>query len=197
MPGTEMRELAVLSFVTLDGVMQSPSMPEEDSSGGFGEGGWATPYWDIVMPHVARIAMSQPYDILFGRRTYDIFADHWPNAPKSIQSDRLNAARKYVVTSQPGPLKWENSYALTGDIAEAVEELKAQNGPLLQVHGSARLIQALQANDLIDEFRVWTFPVVVGAGKRLFESSVTPRHYVLKRSEALENGVTHHILGRA
>ncbi|MFQ6548013.1 dihydrofolate reductase family protein [Aestuariibius sp. 2305UL40-4] len=120
-----MRRLAVLSFVTLDGVMQSPSAPEEDTSGGFSEGGWAAPYWDEVMPHVERIAMSRPYDILFGRKTYDLFAGHWPNAPKSDLGDRLNAARKYVVTSRSEPLTWENTHALTGPAASAVRELKA------------------------------------------------------------------------
>lgn len=191
-----MRTLAVLSFVTLDGVMQSPSMPEEDPSGGFLEGGWAAPYWDGVMPHVAKVAMSQPYDILFGRVTYDIFAAHWPNAPTSELADRLNGSRKYVATSRAQSLTWENSHPLTGNIASAVQQLKAQDGVPLQVHGSSMLIQTLQQNDLIDEFRIWTFPVVVGAGKRLFENGVSPRQYVRKTVEALENGVTHQILRR-
>ncbi|MEO0498492.1 MAG: dihydrofolate reductase family protein [Pseudomonadota bacterium] len=191
-----MRELAVLSFVTLDGVMQSPSMPEEDPSGGFAQGGWAAPYWEGVMPHVERTAMKEPYDILFGRRTYDIFAGHWPNAPQSDLGDRLNAARKYVATSQSEPLVWENSHAFMGDIGDALQKLKAQDGPLLQIHGSSKLIQALQALDLIDEYRIWTFPVVVGAGKRLFEGDASPRQYTLKRAEALENGVTHQCFRR-
>lgn len=192
-----MRDLAALSFVTLDGVMQSPSMPEEDASGGFSQGGWAAPYWDGTMSHVARIAMSRPYDILLGRTTYDIFAGHWPNAPRSDLGDQLNAAQKYVATSRNSHLAWENSHALTGDIPQSVAKLKAQEGPLLQIHGSAVLIQALQAHDLIDEFRIWTFPVVVGPGKRLFGENVTPRHYALVAFKALENGVTHHILRRA
>ena len=192
-----MRELAVLSFVTLDGVMQSPSMPEEDPSGGFAQGGWAAPYWEEVMPHVERVAMSEPYDILFGRKTYDLFAGHWPNAPRSDLGDRLNAARKYVVTSQTSPLSWENSQVLSGELAKEVQKLKDQDGPLLQVHGSSALIQTLQAQDLIDEFRIWTFPVVVGAGKRLFEGTAAPRTYALKRAKTLENGVTHQCLRRA
>lgn len=154
-------------------------------------------YWDGVMPHVAHVAMSRPYDILFGRATYDLFARHWPNAPKSDLSDRLNAAQKYVATSRSDPLTWENSVALTGDTLAAVARLKAEDGPLLQIHGSPALIQTLHANDLIDEFRVWNFPVVVGAGKRLFEDSVAPRHYAVKGVEALENGVIHHTLRRA
>ncbi len=192
-----MRELAVLTFVTLDGVMQSPSMTEEDPSGGFTRGGWAAPYWDGVMPHVERVAMSKPYDILFGRKTYDIFAGHWPNAQRSDLGDRLNAAQKYVATSQSQPLTWENSHALKGDMAKAVKELKDQDGPLLQVHGSSELVQTLQSHDLIDEFRIWTFPVVVGAGKRLFESTASPRTYALMNAEALENSVIHQCLRRA
>ncbi len=191
-----MRELAVITFVTLDGVMQSPSMPEEDPSGGFTQGGWAAPYWEGVMPHVERVAMSEPYDILFGRKTYDIFAGHWPNAPRSDLGDRLNAARKYVATSQTPPLSWENSHSLSGDVAEAVQELKDQDGPLLQVHGSSALIQTLQAHDLIDEFRIWTFPVVVGTGKRLFEGTALPRAYAMIRTESLGEGVTHQCLRR-
>lgn len=189
-----MRELAALSFVTLDGVMQSPSIPAEDPSGGFTQGGWAAPYWEGVMSHVERVAMSKPYDILFGRKTYDIFARHWPNAPRSDLGDRLNAARKFVATAQSHPLTWENSKALKGDIVAAVEGLKEESGPLLQIHGSSALIQTLQAHDLIDEFRIWTFPVVVGAGKRLFEDTVSPRSYALTRKEMLENGVTHQCL---
>ncbi len=197
MIGHDMRELAVLSFVTLDGVMQSPSMPEEDRSGGFTQGGWAAPYWEAVMAHVERVAMSKPYHILFGRKTYDIFARHWPNAPRSDLGDRLNAARKYVATSRPAQLSWENAHALKGDTVEAVKELKARDGPLLQVHGSAALIQTLQAQNLIDEFRIWTFPVVVGAGKRLFEGTASPQSYALAGAEALDNGVTHQRLRRA
>ncbi|MEM1076805.1 MAG: dihydrofolate reductase family protein [Pseudomonadota bacterium] len=192
-----MRELAVLSFVTLDGVMQSPSMPEEDPSGGFTQGGWAAPYWEGVMPHVERVAMSKPYDILLGRKTYDIFAGHWPNAPRSDLGDRLNAARKYVATSQNLPLSWKNSHALNGDVAKAVQELKNLDGPLLQIHGSSALIQTLQSHDLIDEFRIWTFPVVVGAGKRLFEGTALPRTYALARAETLGNGVTHQCFRRS
>ncbi|WP_411891836.1 dihydrofolate reductase family protein [Yoonia sp. SDW83-1] len=192
-----MRELAVLSFVTLDGVMQSPSMPEEDPSGGFMQGGWAAPYWEGVMPHVEHVAMSEPYDILFGRKTYDIFAGHWPNAPRSDLGDRLNAARKHVATSQTQSLGWENSHVLNDDVAKAVQELKNEGGPLLQVHGSSALIQTLQAHDLIDEFRIWTFPVVVGEGKRLFEGTASPCTYALARAEALENGVTHNCFRRA
>ncbi|WP_299737561.1 dihydrofolate reductase family protein [uncultured Roseobacter sp.] len=191
-----MRELAVLSFVTLDGVMQAPSAPEEDTSGGFAHGGWAAPYWEEAMPEVERTAMSAPYDILFGRKTYDIFASHWPTAPKSDVAEILNSARKHVATSSPDALSWENSETLTGDIVEGVRNLKADAGPLLQVHGSARLIQTLQANDLIDEFRIWTFPVVVGSGKRLFGENSAFMSYALHDFRVLDNGVTQQVFRR-
>ncbi len=185
-----MRQLAILTFVTLDGVMQSPSMPEEDPSEGFEHGGWAAPYWDGVMEQVERHAMSEPYDMVFGRKTYDIFAGHWPDAPKSTLSDRMNGARKYVVTSQPDSLRWENSFAINNEVAEEISALKAQDGPLLQLHGSSQLIQTLLAHDLIDEFRLWIFPVVVGSGKRLFENGSPPCHLKLTRFEDCGNGAT-------
>ncbi len=185
-----MRDLAVLAFVTLDGVMQAPSMADEDRSGGFDQGGWAAPYWNGAMAQVTREAMAEPYDMLFGRRTYDLFAGHWPDAPKSAVSERMNAARKYVVTSDPGSLAWANTIPLTGDVKDEICGLKAQDGPLLQVHGSARLIQALLAHDLIDEFRIWTFPVVVGSGKRLFEAGTPLATLSLSKAEATTNGVS-------
>ncbi|CCN72639.1 dihydrofolate reductase family protein [Vibrio nigripulchritudo] len=185
-----MRKLAILAFVTLDGVMQSPSMPEEDPSGGFTHGGWAAPYWEGVMTQVERYAMSEPYDMVFGRNTYDIFAGHWPSAPKSTLSDRMNAARKYVVTSNPQTLIWENSIAITGDVVSEIQTLKDQSGHLLQVHGSTNLIQTLLKHDLIDELRLWLFPVVVGNGKRLFEASTGTRQLTLTKFERCENGVT-------
>ncbi|MFA3919167.1 dihydrofolate reductase family protein [Ruegeria hyattellae] len=185
-----MRQLAILTFVTLDGVMQSPSMPEEDPSEGFEHGGWAAPFWEGVMDQVERHAMSEPYDMVFGRKTYDIFAGHWPNAPKSALSDRMNGARKYVATSQPDGLRWENSHPINDDVVGDISSLKARDGPLLQVHGSARLIQTLLAHNLIDEFRLWIFPVVVGGGKRLFENGSPPCRLKLTRFEHCGNGAT-------
>lgn len=189
-----MRELAVLSFVTLDGVMQSPSTPDEDTSGGFEHGGWATPYWEGVMDHVERTAMAEPYDIVFGRKTYDLFAQHWPTAPKSKVSQLMNTSRKYVATSDPDTLVWANAQALKGDAADAIRKLKEMNGPLLQIHGSATLIRSLLAVELIDEFRIWTFPVVVGNGKRLFGKGTKASQLQPDRVKLLENGVTHHTL---
>ena len=186
-----MRELAILSFITLDGVMQSPTSPEEDPSGGFTGGGWGAPYWEQVMPQVYAEAMSEPYDLLFGRKTYEVFASHWPNAsaddPVAV---RLNSAHKYVATtSSTHPLPWERSTRVTGDVPAEIAMLKAEDGPLIQVHGSSELIQTLLKHDLIDEFRLWTFPVVVGDGKRLFGEGLAPSDLTLVKTGATANGV--------
>lgn len=191
-----MRNLAILAFVTLDGVMQAPSSPDEDRSGGFNQGGWAAPFWPGVMSHVEQTAMSEPYDILFGRKTYDLFAGHWPQADASKASERLNMAEKYVATSTPLATDWPRSHALRGDLVDDVSRLKSQDGPLLQVHGSAQLIQSLVQHDLIDEFRIWTFPVLVGAGKRLFEGRYPSLELSLCAAESLDNGVVSQVYRR-
>ena len=186
-----MRELAILSFVTLDGVMQSPTSPEEDPSGGFSAGGWGAPYWEDVMPRVYEEAMSEPYELLFGRKTYDVFASHWPSLGDSDPvAARLNGSRKYVATSSASrPLPWPESTRITGDVAAEVARLKSEDGPLIQVHGSVELIQTLMEHDLIDEYRLWTFPVVVGAGKRLFGGGSAPGDLRLVRSGSTASGV--------
>ena len=187
-----MRELAILSFVTLDGVMQSPTSPDEDPSGGFTGGGWGAPYWEQVMPQVYAEAMSEPYDLLFGRKTYDIFASHWPNlsADADLVAARLNGGHKYVVTkSTSHPLPWELSTRIAGDVPAEIEKLKAKAGPLIQVHGSADLIQTLLNHDLIDEYRLWTFPVVVGDGKRLFGNRTVSSELKLIKTGTTEHGV--------
>ena len=192
-----MRELAVLSFVTLDGVMQSPTSPEEDPSLGFSAGGWGARYWDGVMPHVYEQAMREPYDLLFGRRTYESFAAHWPSAPQSDPvAERLNGGHKYVATrSGQVELSWGPASRIA-DAAAELAALKRTDGPLIQVHGSADLIQSLLALDVIDEFRLWTFPVLVGSGKRLFARG-TARSLRLVNSEALSNGVVMGVYRRA
>ncbi|MBX2806250.1 MAG: dihydrofolate reductase family protein [Hyphomicrobiales bacterium] len=184
-----MRDLAIITFVTLDGVMQAPSMADEDLSGGFTQGGWAAPYWGETMEQVQREAMAAPYDMLFGRKTYDLFAGHFSTAEKSAVSERMNAARKYVVTSRPDELNWTNSVAVTGDIPAEIKKLKLQEGPLLQIHGSCELVQTLLRHELIDEFRLWTFPVLTGNGKRLFANDLLPASVALRRLEAFSNGV--------
>lgn len=190
-----MRELALLTFTTLDGVMQAPSQPEEDFSGDFKHGGWARPYWDEVMEQVHEVAMAEPYDLLLGRKTYELFAPHFSEADDR-EAGPLNKARKYVLTNTLKALDWNNAVPVAGDIAAQVIRLKAQDGPLLQVHGSWQLIQALLANDLVDEIRLWTFPVVVGSGKRLFSQPLDNRQLRLVRSKTTSNGVVMSIYRR-
>ncbi len=178
-----MRELAILTFVSADGVMQAPKMQEEDPSDGFTQGGWANPCWDNVMESVGQVAMSEPYDVLLGRNTYDVFAPH-----HSTTESPLNNLTKYVVTTRPIQDPWQPTIEITREVPVAIARLKAEDGPLLQVHGSHQLIQLLLQHGLIDEYRIWTFPVVLGAGKRLFGGGSAPASLVLKRSEALASG---------
>lgn len=171
--------------------MQSPGRPDEDPSGGFKQGGWGVDCWEEVMDQVMREAMAEPYDLLLGRKTYELFAPHWSSAASDNPvAVKLNSATKYVATSTLSEFTWENSRPLTGDIASAVARLKEQDGPLLQVHGSWQLIQTLLANQLIDEYRLWTFPVIVGAGKRLFAEGGMPAHLKLIKSDVCPSGAT-------
>ena len=181
-----MRKLAILTFLTLDGVMQAPKLPEEDLSNGFKHGGWGDKYWDEVMAQVGQEAMAEPYDLLLGRKTYELFAAH---NSKESDSNVLNQLTKYVVTNSLSELDWQNSVLITGDAIEEVKKLKSQNGLLLQVHGSWQLIQDLLINDLVDEFRLWIFPVVVGNGKRLFPVDSKPNDLTLVKSKITPNGV--------
>ena len=184
-----MRNLAILTFMTLDGVMQAPSVPEEDLSGGFTQGGWARDCWDDVMAQVGREAMAEPYDLLLGRTTYENFASAFANSDNNNPiAEKLNKAKKFVVTSTLKDLQWQNSERITGDVAAEVSRLKEQDGPLLQVHGSWQLIQTLLTHRLIDEFRLWTFPVILGGGKRLFADGAIPTNLKLTKSEPCASG---------
>ncbi len=186
-----MRKLAILIFQTLDGVMQSPTSPEEDPSGGFTNGGWAVNCWEEVMEQVMREAMADPYDLLLGRKTYELFAPSWTNAPSDNPvAQKLNSATKYVATSTLTELEWNNSKPITGDISVEVARLKEQDGPLLQVHGSWQLIQTLHSNRLIDEYRLWTFPVIVGSGKRLFVEGSAQTNLKLIKMDTCPTGAT-------
>lgn len=163
-----MRKLTVAAFISLDGVMQAPGGPEEDMSGGFSHGGWTVPHWDEVMGEAMGRVFEGPPALLLGRKTYDIFAAHWPKAEDDPFADSLNTMTKYVATRDPRPLAWNNSHAIGPDAAEAVRRLKAEDGPDLLTQGSADLIQSLLAADLVDRFTLLTFPVILGSGKRLF-----------------------------
>ena len=184
-----MRRLIVLTFVTLDGVMQAPGGQEEDTSGGFKYGGWSVGYWDEFMGKVMEMQMAEHFDLLIGRKTYEIFAAYWPNAKNELGADKLNKAKKYVVSTTLSKFDWNNSAGIAGDVAAEVKKLKNEEGPEIQVHGSSNLIQTLQKNDLVDELRLKIFPVTIGAGKRLFGDGTIPASFKLLESKVSTTGV--------
>jgi dihydrofolate reductase len=184
-----MRRLVLNTFLTLDGVMQAPGGPEEDPTGGFTHGGWSTSYWDDVMFQRMGDAMSKPFDLLLGRRTYEIFAAHWPYVTDDPFADMLNSARKYVASRTLDTLEWQNSTLIDGDVAEEIARLKEQAGPAIQIHGSSNLIQTLLEHELVDEYRLWIFPVVLGTGKRLFADGAIPAGLRLADSTPSTTGV--------
>jgi dihydrofolate reductase len=183
------RQLNVLTFVTLDGVMQAPGGPKEDASGGFKYGGWTVGYWDDFMGKIMGMQMAKPFDLLLGRKTYEIFAAYWPNAKNEPLAERLNEAKKYVVSTTLSILVWNNSTLITGDVSNEIKELKKQDGPEIQVHGSSNLIQTLLKNDLVDEFRLKIFPVTIGNGKRLFGNGTIPASFRLLESKVSTTGI--------
>lgn len=185
-----MRKLVASTFASLDGVMQAPGGPEEDPTGGFALGGWSFDYWDEAMNVSASGFDGQGRELVLGRRTYEIFEAYWPYQPEGDPiAASLNAARKHVASRTLATLQWNNSALLHGDVATAVSALKAQPGPDLQIIGSGKLIQTLQAASLIDEYNVWTFPVLLGRGKRLFADAIKPAALRLVRSEPSATGV--------
>ena len=183
-----MRELIVSAFVTLDSVMQAPGGPEEDRSGGFEHGGWSAGYWNEELEQVMGEMMSGPFDLVLGRKTYEIFAAHWPHTDDP-GAESLNSATKHVASTTRNELEWQNSSLIEGDVAERVRALKQEDGPELQVHGSANLIQTLLEHGLIDEFRLRIYPLVLGEGKRLFDGGTTPAGFELASAQVLSNGV--------
>jgi dihydrofolate reductase len=189
-----MRTLAVNTFVSLDGVMQAPGGPHEDPTGGFTKGGWAVNYFDEEM--MDRISGAEPYELLLGRGTYEIFAAHWPYDEGPI-ADHLNSTRKHVASTTLDRVEWNNSILISGDIAEYVEALKREQGPEIQVHGSPGLTQTLLEHDLIDEFRMWIFPVALGTGKRLFGDGTIPVALRLVANSVSKTGVTINTYARA
>lgn len=185
-----MRKIVVLSFISLDGVMQAPGGPDEDMSGGFKYGGWTVPYFDDFSGNVMSEQMSMPFDLLLGRKTYDIFAGYWPKQdPAGPVANPLSVATKYVVSDSSPELTWEKSVLIDGDVVTKIKELKRQDGPLLQVHGSGMLIQTLLKNDLIDELWLKIFPITLGTGKHLFGEGTIPAAFVLTGSQISPKGV--------
>jgi dihydrofolate reductase len=185
-----MRKIITTTFVTLDGVMQAPGGPTEDQSGGFAHGGWSVNYWDKLMGDVMGGFMGIPFELLLGRFTYDIFAAHWPRTKEDpAVAAPFNATKKYVVSYESFSPEWANSICITGDVVAEIRKLKEQDGPDLWVHGSGNLIQTLLQHKLIDRMHVWTFPVTVGNGKRLFAEGSAAAALKLLEAKVSTTGV--------
>lgn len=184
-----MRKLIILTFVSLDGVMQAPGGPQEDTSNGFQHGGWSVGYWDDTLNETMGEQMGHPFDLLLGRNTYDLFAGAWPLIDPSSP---INSTKKYVVTHRPIPADtaiWKNSIRVDGDVVEKIKKIKQENGNELQVHGSSTMIQTLLKNDLVDELWLKIYPVTLGRGKRLFGEGTIPAGFRLKESKVSPSGV--------
>ncbi|MGB6592420.1 MAG: dihydrofolate reductase family protein [Candidatus Nitrosopolaris sp.] len=186
-----MRKLIVLSFISLDGVMQAPGGPEEDPIGGFMHGGWVFGYFDDSLRKVMVKQMSEPFDLLLGRKTYEIFAAYWPhaNTSENLFAARINNAKKYVASKTLTKLDWNNSELIKGDVWNEIKKIKEQDGPEIQVHGSGNLIQMLLKHDLVDELWLKVFPITLGVGKRLFAEGTIPVGFKLLESEISPSGV--------
>jgi dihydrofolate reductase len=183
-----MRKLIVHAFLTLDGVMQAPGSPN-DRSGGFTHGGWTVPFWDDAIEAWQEEATSGPFDLLLGRKTYEIFAGYWPRATDVEGAEVFNDARKYVVSRTLRHLDWQNSTFVDGHVGKAVAQLKEMDGPEIQVQGSGNLVQTLLSEDLIDGLRLLLYPIVLGRGKRLFAEGTIPRAFTLEGSTTSPSGV--------
>jgi dihydrofolate reductase len=185
-----MRKIRATVFLTLDGVMQAPGGPEEDRDGDFAHGGWSVPHWTEAMLAEINRRFAEPLALLLGRRTYEIFAAHWPHAGDDDPlARRINEVTKYVATSRPEGLDWHNSVSLGEDAACALKPVLASKGPDLLLQGSGMLAQTLLAQGMIDELSLWTFPVSAGSGKRFFGSGAMPASFRLVAAEHSESGV--------
>ncbi len=182
-----MRKIIVLSFVTLDGVMQGPGGPTEDMSGNFTYGGWTVPYFDEFLGNVMAKQMGKPFDLLLGRKTFEIFASYWPHHEE--EGAGINNATKFVASNTLTTHEWRKSVFLKGNVVDEIKQLKQQDGPDLQVHGSSNFIQTLLKHDLVDEFWLKIFPVTLGTGKRLFDQGTMPASFTLVESTSSPAGV--------
>jgi len=193
-----MRKLVVGTFLSVDGVMQAPGGPDEDREGGFVHGGWSVNYWDDVMGQLITELTLKAGALLLGRKTYEIFAAHWPHVSDDDPvAAKLNSVPKYVASRTLDEVTWNNSTLIKGDVAEAVAALKEQGGADIQVTGSGELIQTLMEHDLVDEYRLWVFPVVLGQGKRLFARGTVPGALKLVDTRTFSTGVAVHRYERA
>ena len=182
-----MRKVLVLEHMSLDGVIQAPGGPDEDTSGGFAYGGWISPYPDDVLGTLLRRQMNMPFDLLVGRKTFDIWERFWPH--HADEWPGVNAATKYVASKTRTSSKWQPSVFLNEDIAEKVAKLKGQPGPDLNVWGSGNLLQTLMKHDLVDAFWLMIYPITLGSGKRLFADGTIPAAFKVTESKVGSNGV--------
>jgi dihydrofolate reductase len=181
------RNINVLEFITLDGVIQAGGAPQEDTSGGFKYGGWQAPYSDETLGEVMAEQMKEPFALLLGRKTFDIFASYWPSHAENWPG--INEATKYVVSNTLREHEWSNSVFINGDVAEEIRKLKAGDGPPLQVYGSANLVQTLLKHDLVDELWLKTYPITLGQGKRLFQEGTSAAAFNLESTTVSPAGV--------
>ena len=186
-----MRKIITTTFVTLDGVMQAPGGPTEDTSGGFAYGGWQTSFpSDEMMNSILAGFMGIPFELLLGKTTYEIFAAHWPEAKADLEvADPFNSTKKYVVSHEPFEPSWRNSLNITGDVVAQIKKLKEQEGPDLWVWGSGNLIQTLLKDHLIDRMHLWIYPITIGNGKRLFADGTKAEQWKLVSSKVSTTGV--------
>jgi dihydrofolate reductase len=182
-----MRKVIVLSFVSLDGVIQAPGGPAEDTSGGFAYGGWIAPHSDPILRSVIKGQMNMPFDLLLGRKTFEIWAPYWPQ--RADVWPGVNTATKYVASNTMTSYEWQKSVFLNGDVAEKIRKIKQEQGPDLHVYGSANLIQTLMKHDLVDEFWLKIYPITLGGGKRLFADGTIPAAFKVTESKVTPNGV--------
>lgn len=182
-----MRSVVVLEHISLDGVIQAPGGPEEDTSGGFAYGGWISRYADEVLGTALRKQMNLPFDLLLGRKTFEIWAPYWPHHGDAWP--RVNAATKYVASNTMTSDKWQPSVFLSGDVAAKVAKIKQEQGPNLHVWGSADLVQTLMKHDLVDAFWLMIYPLTLGGGKRLFAGGTIPAAFKVTESKVTPNGV--------
>ncbi len=185
-----MRKIVVLSFISLDGVMQAPGGPDEDVDSGFKYGGWTVPYSDEVFGKMMVEQMSMPFDLLLGRKTYSMWSGYWPKNENGPIGATFKQAKKYVVSSNSDlDLPWQKASLITGDVVAKLKSLKAEDGPILQVQGSANLAQTLFKHDLVDELWLKIFPVTLGNGKKLFAEGTMPVAFELTESKVTPKGV--------
>ncbi|HEU4618675.1 MAG TPA: dihydrofolate reductase family protein [Gammaproteobacteria bacterium] len=185
-----MRKIIANAHVSLDGVMQAPGGPHEDPSNKFAYGGWSAPYADERSAEHLLAAMAQPFDLLLGRRTYEIFAAYWPYHTDNPIGERFDAATKYVVTRTLDRLEWQHAERLDGGVEKEIVRLKSGNGPDIHTWGSSELLHTLAASGLIDEYRLYIYPLVLGRGKRLFEPGATAQALSLVDSKTSSTGVS-------